>query len=153
MCEGAQLSWGGLNICLTIGSGKLISCFVLLACMAFILPIELFISTHDFFHFYLSDSPPISLGRSEWEAEEDFFFLPDGVIALHGVIWLQGVVYVPHTTDCATIKKPSFAHLMSFLVEFSADTVFFFFKVCSLKTFPVEICHLLKAKNSNVMPI
>lgn len=87
------------------------------------------------------------------ERQGKIFFLPDGVIALHGVIWLQGVVYVHHTIDCATIKKPSFTHLMSFLVEFSADTVFFFFKVCSLKTFPVEICHLLKVKNSNVMPI
>lgn len=72
-------------------------------------------------------SPPSHWERlSKWQGK---IFLPDGVIAWHGVIWLQcqGGVYVPHITDCATIKNPGDTHYMSFLVELSADTVFLFF--------------------------
>lgn len=125
--------------------------------MAFALPVEVSLTQLFFFIFFpllpFRFSPPY-----HWEGvsgRQGKIFLTDGFIAWHGVIWLQrqGLVYVSHMTDCATIKKPSFTHSMPFLVDFSADTVSFFFKVCLLKRFPVEICHLLKAKNSNVMPI
>ena len=57
MSDGALLSWGWPNTCLPMGSGELIPCFALFVCVAFDLPIKLFLPQPLSFTF-LSDPPP-----------------------------------------------------------------------------------------------
>lgn len=69
MCDGPQLSWKLLNICLPMGSDEWIPCFALLTFVAFALSIKLSLSQSiRFLHLLFWLSPPSHCWGSEWGA-------------------------------------------------------------------------------------